>query len=443
MRAKKENWLLLTRFALMVLTKSGLCTFFFALLITASFSQAARSPFSTFGIGEPYGSALIHNQGMGGTGVAQPQYWFLNNQNPALLVFNYYTIFEAGLLVESKTIKGDTTNVSSSAGNMNYLATAFPIKPGRWTTSFGLMPFTNVNYKFVYYDSVRDNNNIVVDTIAIQEQGSGGFNQLYWSNGFRLHDNWSIGIKAAYIFSSINNDYANTLINVNQSVPFLIAVKEQTYVSDFLFSGGLSYSKDSLGRRNNIIVSAGLTYSFATDLKARQTTTYERRTISGNPITLDTLVTTRGIISIPSELQAGFSVSKSANWSASVEFSMQNWANFNSLNEDDLGNLGKAWRASIGGEYTPDYLSSKLFDRITYRAGFKFERYPFLINNNQLKDFGINFGFSVPTGRSSIDLAFSTGKRGNRSETILEETYFKVYFGLTFNDQWFVRRKFD
>lgn len=423
--------------------KTGIAAFSLTLLVVAAFGQAARSPFSTFGIGEPYGNALIHNQGMAGTGVAQPQYWFLNNQNPALLVFNYYTIFESGLLVESKTIKGDTANIKSSAGNLNYLAAAFPVKPGKWTTSFGLMPFTNVNYKFIYFDSVRDNHNVVVDTIAVQEQGSGGFSQLYWSNGVRLHDNWAVGLKAAYIFSSIVNDYANSLINLNLPVPFLIAVKEQTYVNDFLFTGGLSFSQDSLGNRKNLIVSAGLTYSFATDLKARKTTTYERRFASGNPITLDTLATARGKLSIPSGLQVGLSVSQSAHWSAAAEFAVQNWSKFNSLNEDDLGSLGQSWRAAVGGEYTPDYLSSRFFDRVTYRIGFRYERYPFLINTNQLKDFGINFGFSLPTGRSSIDLAFSTGKRGNRSETILEETYFRIYFGLTFNDQWFVRRKFD
>lgn len=442
MPKKQFHWIL-TRFVLMSLNRSGIYSLLLTLMITASFGQAARSPFSTFGIGEPYGSALIHNQGMGGTGVAQPQYWFLNNQNPALLVFNYYTVFASGLLAESKTIKGDTTNIKSSGGNLNYLAAAFPVKPGKWTTSVGLMPFTNVNYKFVYYDSIRDNNNVVVDTIAVQEQGSGGFNQFYWSNGVRLHDNWSVGLKAAYIFSSINNDYANTLINVNQPVPFLIAVKEQTYVNDFLFTGGLSFSKDSLGKRHDIIVSAGLTYSFSTNLRARKTTTFERRLSSGNPITLDTLVTYQGEISIPSGLLAGLSISKSAHWSASFEFGMQDWSKFNSISEDDLGNLGKAWRTAIGGEYTPDYLSSRFFDRVTYRIGFRYELNPFLINNNQLKDFGINFGFSMPTGRSSIDLAFSTGKRGNRSENILEETYFRVYFGLTFNDQWFVRRKFD
>jgi len=40
-------------------------------------------------------------------------------------------------------------------------------------------------------------------------------------------------------------------------------------------------------------------------------------------------------------------------------------------------------------------------------------------------------------------LAFKWGKRGNKDENILEESYFKIYLGLTFNDQWFIKRKFD
>src|SRR5690606_39865829 len=71
---------------------------------------------------------------------------------------------------------------------------------------------------------------------------------------------------------------------------------------------------------------------------------------------------------------------------------------------------------STGGEFTPDPLSDNYLKRITYRAGIHYENAPFLINNNQLRDFGINFGFSMPAGRSSLDFAFSTGKRGDRSE---------------------------
>jgi hypothetical protein len=72
-----------------------------------------------------------------------------------------------------------------------------------------------------------------------------------------------------------------------------------------------------------------------------------------------------------------------------------------------------------------------------------YEQLPFFANGNKVNDFGINFGLSLPTGRSSIDLAFKTGSRGTTADNKLKENYFKVFVGLTLNDQWFVKRKFD
>lgn len=403
--------------------------------------QATRSPFSGFALGTPYGNALIPNKAMGGVGVSQPQYWFINNQNPALLVFNYYTVFQAGMLVESRTVQGDTTNVRSVNGNLNYLVLALPTKPGKWTNSVGLMPFTNKNYRLEYFDFVNGTN--PQDTVVVVEQGSGGISQFYWSNGVRLHDNWSIGLKAAYLFGSVKDDYSNTLFSVQQPIIYTISVNEQFYVRDFQFTGGLSFSQDSIGRRKDYRISAGLTYSLGTNLRTQRSTVIERRTQSGSPISADTLSREKGTVTLPASMVFGLSVSKLTNWSAGVEFAYQNWSNFRGISEDRVQNLSEAWRFAAGGEITPDQFSDKLYKRITYRAGVIYENSPFLINNNELRDFGINFGFSIPAGRSSLDLAFSTGKLGDRSKNVLEETYFKVYFGVTFNDQWFIRRKFD
>lgn len=405
--------------------------------------QTARTPFSTIGIGQPFTLSLIHNQGAGGTGIAQPQYWFLNNQNPALLVYNYYSVFAAGLSAENITVRSDTASTTSSGGNLSYLVAAFPVEPRKWTTSVGILPFTRVNYKFLYYESLFDINDNIIDTIAVRESGLGGFNQIYWSNGIRLHDNWSVGVQAAHLFGAITSDYANTLINVNSPVPFLIAVEEQTYGKGYRFTGGLHFSKDSLGRRKDYVLSAGLTYAHQTTVKADKITRYERRNSSNDPITRDTLSFVKGDIVIPGALQVGFAVSKASKWGAALEAGWQNWQRFSSLNEDDEGLLTKSWHMALGGELTPDYLSQKLLDRITYRAGFRFENSPFMVNGNQIKDFGINFGLSIPAGRSSIDLALTAGQRGSRSKTSLDERYFRLYFGLTFNDQWFIRRKFD
>jgi hypothetical protein len=189
--------------------------------------QALHSPFSTYGIGESYGSGLIHNQGMGGIGVTNPQYWFINNQNPALLVYNNLTGFAAGLVSESRKVKSDSINEKNFAGNLNYLVTAFPIKYNKWTTSVGLMPFTRVDYKVQYRDIAYGQDGVAADTLFAQETGTGGLSQFYWANGVRVHKNISVGLRTSYIFGSTTTSYVNRTTNPRQVLPYEIRLSEK------------------------------------------------------------------------------------------------------------------------------------------------------------------------------------------------------------------------
>ena len=129
-------------------------------------------------------------------------------------------------------------------------------------------------------------------------------------------------------------------------------------------------------------------------------------------------------------------------WSIAADVFLQDWSQYQAVDGASEG-LTQYSRLALGGEFTPDYLSISYLKRITYRTGVSVENNPFLANNEKVKDFGINFGLSLPAGRSNLNLAFRTGTRGNKSKNILQENYFKVYFGITFNDQWFIKRKFD
>jgi hypothetical protein len=83
--------------------------------------QVANSPFSTFGLGEIYGNALAQNQGMGGIGISNPSSWYINNLNPALLTYNYVTTFQAGMILENRTINDRSTSLKNATGNLHYL----------------------------------------------------------------------------------------------------------------------------------------------------------------------------------------------------------------------------------------------------------------------------------------------------------------------------------
>lgn len=406
--------------------------------------QAAPSPFTDFGIGDAYGNSLIHNQGAGGIGVSHPQYWYLNNQNPALLIYNTLTVFEVGTIYESRTIKADTINDKSTGGNLNYLAIAFPIKVNKWTTSAGLMPYTHVSYNFQFPQEIKDPSGLVVDTATVTQSGKGGLTQLYWSNGVRITKSMSVGVKSTYIFGPIDNVYANLVNNVQDgAIPYVIQIEEKTNVNGFNFGLGFSFSQDSLGRRNDKRFSAGAVYSFGGRLKGKINRQAIRTTITEDTVERSPISVVNGKLEVPSAFIVGLSFAKGIKWMVGTEFSYQDWSSFKSVNKDDEG-LSEAWRVSFGGEYTidPNTVENYL-KRITFRAGLNLERYPFLANSRPVNDFGINFGMSLPAGRSSVDLAFKYGRRGNKDENILEESYFKIFFGLTFNDQWFIKRKFD
>src|SRR5258708_18638100 len=94
---------------------------------------------------------------MGGVGISNPQYLYLNNLNPALLVFNRWTTFEAGLIGERRTQTTSSLTEKSGSGNLNYLALGIPIKPGRWTSSVCLMPYTRLNYLLKYAAPIDGN----------------------------------------------------------------------------------------------------------------------------------------------------------------------------------------------------------------------------------------------------------------------------------------------
>lgn len=415
---------------------------FSLVLLTGSsvLGQAAKSPYSTFGIGESYGNSLAPNQGMGGLGFSQPQFLHLNNQNPALLVYNTLTVFQAGLIAEQRDLSDGVNSQTLRSGNLNYLAIAFPVLFRKITTSVGLMPYTNVDYSLQYDVQVFDNNNQLIDTTSVIEQGSGGLTQLYWSNGFRIYKGLSVGVKASYIFGSVNTLTLNEMQLENQPVPFIPGVEESTYSKGFLVGAGISYTIDSLFN-GDYRLNFGAVYDLNGNIGAERDVEYFRL----NGSTLDTLdreilATRKGKLELPSGFGGGISFAKDSKWSFGFDYYYQDWSTFRSLNIAD-DDLGETWRWSLGGEFTPDYAALNYFKRVTYRVGLS--QAPFFANGKRVNDFGINFGFSLPAGQSSIDLAFKAGQRGNVQDNGLKENYIKVYFGVTLNDRWFIKRKFD
>lgn len=400
--------------------------------------QATRTPFSAFGVGDLTGTSLAHNQGMAGVGVSNPQYWYLNNQNPALLVFNTLTVFEGGLLGEQRTIKNSTTSEKNSNGNMNYLALGFPVKSSKWAMSFALSPYSTSNFDIAYTTPITGD---PTATATVTESGSGGINQFSWSNGVAITKYFSVGVKGSYLFSSINHDFTTQLTETSQVVPFLTNIHERQNYSGLAFTGGLSLHKDSL-LHSDYRFNLGVNYDFGATLNTNFLQTIERRTQAAT-VGADTLTIDNGSTVLPPLMTVGLSFGKGLKWAFGVDYTYSDYTQFKDLFGQNTATQ-KSQQMAAGIEYSPDISSiGSYLKRMTYRTGVSYSEAPYLINGKALKDFGINFGLSFPVNRSSLDIALRMGKRGDLQNNTVEEKYFKLYFGVTFNDRWFIKRKFD
>jgi hypothetical protein len=84
-------------------------------------------------------------------------------------------------------------------------------------------------------------------------------------------------------------------------------------------------------------------------------------------------------------------------------------------------------------------------ERVTYRAGFRYENTGLVINNQSVKDYSINAGFGLPIGRSlsNLNVGFEYGTKGTTGSNLVQENYFGIYIGLSVNDLWFKRTKYE
>jgi hypothetical protein len=427
-------------------------------LVSALFSEAvaqsAASPYSVFGIGIVSNKALIYNQNMGGLGISNGQPWVLNNINPAMLPLNTFSTFDAGLFTEKRDISTSDSKQSSTTGGLSYLTFGFPIKTYKWTMAIGLMPYSNVSYNVVTSQTLV---NHPETTVNYNYEGDGGLNQAYLSSGWMLVKNLLYaGGRVAYTFGKITDntrialneiEYQNAADTIGSYKTFEpTRYYRQSSYSDFILEGGL-YARKKIGKAT--LMNLGFIYEFGANLNTHRTETIEVDDEQDPDRPISTILdNAEGQTTLPAKFGYGLSFTKDFHWTIGVDYYTRDWTKFSS----DFGaeqELAKSRELILGGEFTPDFTSVKsYFKRVNYQVGFSYNQTPILINNQNIDDFGINFGVSLPVGNASLfNLGFKFGQQGTTSDGLIKENYLKLNLGMTFNDRSFAwyrsLRKFD
>jgi len=406
----------------------------------AGFSQKNNtSAYSFFGIGDKNNSSTVEQLSMGGIGVSLNESYHLNFLNPAAnasLRFTTYTMAIENLNNNAKDSNGEQ---SASATYLSYLALGFPLGEKGGMT-IGLLPNSSVGYSLVSNEYDAENNL----TEVTQYIGEGGTNKVFISVGYKPFKNFSVGLQGNYIFGKIENSILNQVKDAS------LATKYQTTsnIKGLTLNGGFQY-KTIINSKLDFLF--GGNFDFNNEIEATGNEYLYSVSLGTNESPRDTILSTEstGFLKSPLKTTLGLGLGKENKWYAGIDYSFQNALEltggvFNNYSKIDYDNYSKI---AVGGFYTPKFNSiTSYWDRVTYRAGVKFENTGLLVdasgNNTDftaIDDFGISFGVGLPMSKqlSNLNIGFEVGKRGQTANGLVQENYFNFRLGLSLNDKWF------
>lgn len=421
--------------------------FIVILVFTTAIITAQRnnsSPYSVFGIGEDFSPKTVEQSSMGGIGVAMKDLNHLNFVNPAAYADLRYATYGIGGLTSFLTLKESNASQSGKSTSLRYVTLAFPIgsKAG---FSAGLQPLTAVGYSLL-------NQNVTGSTITDVSRytGSGGTNRLYASFGIYAFKGFSLGLEGGFVFGTLDN----TIINQKAGALATKYQKESTVRGGDLKLGAQYKTK----LNNNLELSSGIALKLSNTLNisANEKAYSLSYGNSGQEIPRDVLFDRTANSSIKSPLSTvlGFGLGKENKWYVGLNSEFSSAINNSEAEKSNTYRYENKLRTSFGGFYLPKINSiSNYWDRVTYRAGVRFEKTGLLVdgsgvgnNFTPINDFGINVGLGLPLPRqlSNVNLGFEYGQRGTSNNNLIKENYFNVRLSLSLNSlNWFKKRRID
>lgn len=390
-----------------------------------------NSPYTMFGIGYIEQGGFGRNKALGGAGISLPSEYSLNNLNPASYstIDSLHFFLETGInTIYSKFAYQSQTQKKLNA-NFSYLALGFRFNRW-WANSIGIAPYSNIGY------SINTSKQIEGTPFSseINIAGSGGVNQLYWGNSFKLHRNFSIGINASYLFGSISQVQKTT----NSYMSGEMKVEDESTLRNFYFNYGAQYH---FRVNENLKGSLGAVYGSKTKLNfdhALTVTDFDSDTLKSE-------LKSKSTFYIPETFGFGASLKLKDRLLLTGDYSQSNWSG---INKTETGfKMVNSNNLAFGIEYLPSAkVSASYFQSIKYRLGFYNENSYLKIKDQQLKDYGFTAGLGLPVRKSKafLNIAFSAGFKGNvNSTSVINETYYKVHLNFTLLDYWFGRAKYE
>lgn len=393
-----------------------------------------------FGIGELYGIRSQMNMAIGGAATAFSSPYYINPANPAsYTAFDTNSfVFDGAFHLRSETLKTIDQSQKTRFGSISNLYFGFPVTKW-WGASAGIMPYSNVGYEVYGDQAITD----IGRTLSVYK-GNGGLNKAYIGSGFRPFKNLSVGINMAYLFGNIVKERAVTFPDSGAYINSM--VRSSARLSKINFDFGLIYREDLKEGR---FFQVGLTYKpqqYIDGNSEKIAYSYvwdNSKELEDVKDTISFETSPKGQVILPTAIGGGFMIGSSNRWLATADVNWQQWTEFRYLGNNLQ--LKNTLRISLGGQFRPAVVEmGKYYERINYRAGFRFEQSNLEIKNTRVNDLGISLGVGLPMkkSRSTINIAVEVGSQGTTDNGLIKDNYVRFTVGAALQERWFQKRKF-
>jgi hypothetical protein len=406
------------------------------LLSISTFAQrSTSSAYSFYGIGDKKFEGTSENRSMGGLSVF-PDSIHMNLQNPAGFAGLKLTTFSVSGSFNSTKSVSNFDEGKSQNSSVDYLAIGIPLSQ-KWGAGLGLLAYSSVGYRI---------QNVTEGDFATSNQfkGNGGVNRVFFSSGYKVNTNLSLGATIDYNFGQIETSALEFL----QTVQYGTQELNISQITGFSFNTGAMWQK-KVNTKQKVFLS--LIYTPESTLTFTNSRTIATVQFSGtsNPFVIDQqkidVADTK--IKLPSKVAFGAGFGEERQWLVGAEFVL---SQSNSLQNrfEDITNASfeNGKKLSIGGYFIPQFNSfSSYFKRITYRAGLRYENTGLVVNNKSIEDAALTVGLGLPVGGSfsNINIGMEYGRKGTKAADLVRENYINFTMSLSLNDRWFIKRKYN
>jgi len=424
--------------------KLSIILFLLTISIASYAQENTASPYSYFGQGDLRFRGTVDARSMGGLNIAGDSI-ALNLQNPASYSSLRLVSFAVAGTTSFTTLKNAAVSEPTQRTSIDYLAIGIPM--GKFGTALGIMPYSAVGYNI--RNTITDNSNGNSLLRNRQLIGSGNVNKVFLGTSYAFTSKFSVGINVEYNFGVIENRTRESVFDLGTENFVQLGSRElnEASLSGITTRIGALYETKY---KDKYTIYSSLSFVPESKLQVDKTTNFATALFDdlGNEISVGTPIE-REVqdkkLVVPSQFSFGFGVGQKYKWLLGADITIVNSANQNDIFGESLNSsYQNAQRFVVGGYYIPKHDSyNSFFSRVVYRGGFRYDSGSLVINNQAIKDYGMNFGVGLPLGFSKVDIGLEIGKRGTTTRGLVEENYFNLSIGLSLSDKWFRKNLID